>query len=433
MADPLSVAASVVGLISLGLQTTEYLYNFYTAYRDRDNDLAQTADRLGDLLQSLQILEEIVGTRKWRTDEQSILRKVEQSINRCQDVIRELEDEVQKFKKAPSDTLKKSITTTGRRLAYPFRRSTHQKLAEDVDDFRDDLSIALQALQLKEHQNTRNEIAELQITLKSVQAQNLAADVRHWLKAPDATIDFNIANTKKHPGTGQWFIKDSAYTDWLRRDNSFLWLNGFAGCGKSVLCSTAIQHTFRRQHIEVGNTVALAFFFFTFNDESKQDASAALRALLLQLCGQVHGLETDIASLKDSYNYGTPPVPTLLEHLRSAISRCRHVYILLDALDESPSEKARPEVLSMISAVRQWQLPGLHLLVTSRDNPDIRDHLESMPLSDEMGEVKLKNDGIQDDIFQFVSYQVENDPQLRRWGKQCEKIKTHLAEHANGV
>lgn len=39
-------------------------------------------------------------------------------------------------------------------------------------------------------------------------------------------------------------------------------------------------------------------FFFTFNDESKQDMSAALRALLLQLCGQVSGLEADLIHLK---------------------------------------------------------------------------------------------------------------------------------------
>src|SRR5205085_11269328 len=57
-----------------------------------------------------------------------------------------------------------------------------------------------------------------------------------------------------------------------------------SGCGKSVLCSTAIQYTFR--HRRSDPDVGIAFFYFTFNDESKQDESAILRALLLQLSGQ---------------------------------------------------------------------------------------------------------------------------------------------------
>ena len=46
--DPLSVAAGVAGLISLGPQTTDYLVKYYTAYCDRDDNLARIADQLGD-------------------------------------------------------------------------------------------------------------------------------------------------------------------------------------------------------------------------------------------------------------------------------------------------------------------------------------------------------------------------------------------------
>ncbi len=56
-----------------------------------------------------------------------------------------------------------------------------------------------------------------------------------------------------------------------------MWLNGFAGSGKSVLCSTAIQFALR--HRRSDPNVGIAFFYFTFNDESKQDVSAMLRAL----------------------------------------------------------------------------------------------------------------------------------------------------------
>lgn len=137
---------------------------------------------------------------------------------------------------------------------------------------------------------------------------------------------------------------------WLQQDNLFIWLYSFASCGKSVLCSTAIQHAFRHRQSSADSVAT--FFFFTFNDELKQDASAALQAPLLQLFGQVSGLEADLTCLKESYNHGTPPVPGLLDYLRQAVTRCHHVYILLDVLDESPVDSSRAEVLSVIDTIQ---------------------------------------------------------------------------------
>ena len=427
MGDPLSMAAGVAGLVSLGLQTTEYLVKYYTVYRNRDDNLARTADRLDDLLQYLRTIDDIVRTRTWRAKEKTILHNFEQSICHCEDVIYELQAEVRKLQKEPADTFIQKVRTAGRRATYPFRQSTLKKLDEDVDEFRDNISMALQALQLKEHQNTQDGIEEMKKVMLNAQAQNVAADIRHWLRAADATIDYNVACAKRHTGTGQWFIQSAAFTTWLQQDNSFLWLYGFAGCGKSILCSTAIQHTFRQQRSQPGS--ALAFFFFTFNDESKQDASAVLRALLLQLCGQIAGMDTDLARLKDSYNHGTPPVSTLMEYLRQAATRSRHVYILLDALDECPADKTRDDVLSAIQAIRHWSLPGLHLLVTSRDAIDIRQTLNV----EAQNTVSLKNENVSQDILHYVSHQVDNDPRLRRWGNHRETIKQYLAQRANGV
>ena len=195
---------------------------------------------------------------------------------------------------------------------------------------------------------------------------------------------------------------------WLQQENSFLWLYGFAGCGKSVLCSTAIQHAFRHARSQAGSTVA---FFFTFNDESKQDTSALLRALLLQLSGQITGFNAKLARLKDTYHHGTPPVPILTEYLRQAVNECRHVYLLLDALDESSAKTSRADVLSIIDTMRGWELPGLHLLVTSRDILGIREGLNI----EACNTVALKNPDIDKDILHYVSYQVEIDRQLKRW------------------
>ncbi|KAK5563056.1 hypothetical protein LTR43_011324, partial [Exophiala xenobiotica] len=380
---------------------------------------------------SLRNVDQIVRTRTWRPNEQSIVQSIERSITRSEDAINALQSEVHKFKKETTDDWRKKAVVVGRRAAYPFKRSTLEDLSDDVHDFQDNLSIALQALQLKEHQNTQSDIEEVNKIVKDIQARSGRADLRQWLKAPDATVNFNVAVAKRHKSTGLWLVQGPAYTKWLRQGNSFVWLYGFAGCGKSVLCSTAIQHAFRRRQSSVDT--AVAFFFFDFRDESKQDASAMLRALLLQLCGQVAGLEAELSRLKESNNHGIPPVSVLLEYLRQAVVRARHTCILLDALDESPIDISRAEVLSVIDTIQQWQVPGLHLLVTSRDVPDIRDHLQ-IPASQQTAEhISLKNDDVQQDISRFVAFQVDHDRQLQRWGDHREKIKDHLTQQAGGV
>lgn len=431
MADALGVAASVAGLVSLGLQTTEYLYKFYSAYKDRDEDLSKTTRRLGDLLQSLNVIDDVLQKRTWRPDEKTTLQSLENAIQQSEDVIQDLREEVKKLQKEPTTNVTTAMKTVGRRAAYPFRKGTLAKLDEDVGAFNENLNMALQALHLKEHQNTQRDIEEVRDLIKSVQAQHLTTGVRQWLKAPDATIEYNIACTKRHARTGQWLVQGPIFATWLQRDNSFLWLYGFAGCGKSVLCSTAVQYAFRQQCSVSGS--ATAFFFFTFNDESKRDASAFLRALLLQLSGPIPGVGAELQRLQDSYPNGTPPVPILMEYLRGAITRSSHVYILLDALDECPIATARQDVLTTIHTMRQWSLPGLHLLVTSRDLPDIRDHLHLHgPVNNEEF-VALNSDNMQQDIQGYVAYQVDHDPHLRRWGDHREKIKEHLAQRAKGV
>ncbi|OAG39695.1 hypothetical protein AYO21_06163 [Fonsecaea monophora] len=431
MGDPLSVAASVAGLLSLGLQSTEYLYKYYTACRDQHQDLAKIADQLGSLLESVQIIDEIVRTRTWRRNEQSILQSIENSITHSEEAIKGLQREVDKFKNEPNNDWKKKVVSVGRRAAYPFKRSTLEDLGDDVNEFRGNLLTALQALQLKEHQNTQGDIEEVNAIVKDIQARSVSAGLRKWLSAPDASVNFNAAVAKRHASTGQWLVQGPAYTTWLQQSNSFLWLYGFAGCGKSVLCSTAIQHAFRRRQSSADS--AAAFFFFDFRDESKQDASAALKALLLQLCGQIPGLEADLTRLKDSSNHSTPPVQVFLEYLRQGVARCRNVYILLDALDESPAGNSRLEVLSLIETMRQWQLLGLHLLVTSRDASDIRAYLQFPALPAGVEHIAMKNDSVQEDISRFVSFQVDYDRELQHWGSHRQKIKSYLVSHADGV
>ncbi|WDK17851.1 hypothetical protein CGRA01v4_09136 [Colletotrichum graminicola] len=426
MSDPLSVTGSVVGIISLGLQVTQSLYNYYTAINAQYSDVTHTARKLKDLLEILNCLQTHLSGRV-KVDGTHVLKNIESNIRQCEEYIQELQEESRKFEREPVDGIRTAIRATGRRLAYPFRESTLKKLDEDIDELVIHLSLALQLLQQDVTDRMQDEIEDTRAVLNLVRASQLSSEIRNWLKAPDASIDFNDACNKKNPGTGLWFIKSPSFVSWLEHPRSFFWLKGFAGCGKSVLCSTAIQHAFR--HRRFNPKVGIAFFSFTFADEGEKDTSAMIRALLLQLSSQLGVTNTALARLYERHRTTTPSDQAFLGCLRQLVRDFLDIYIAIDALGESPREKHRDAMLQALSDIRAWQEPGLHILVTSRDEIDIRDALGAMP--EEV--VVMKNDGIGKDIASFVSQHLRDNRRLRKWQKHYARIEQVLTEKANGV
>ncbi|KAL5002549.1 hypothetical protein BDV10DRAFT_191363 [Aspergillus recurvatus] len=427
MGDPLSIASGVAGLLSLGIQVTQSLIDFYSAYKDQDSDLIQITQNLGNLLVIFTALDDALQSHRLRIDDQDLLKSIDKSIWACNEIIKELEAECHKFQEASATGFKGRIQSAGRRVAYPFRKSTLQKLEEDISEIRENLSLALDVLQLKNNNKLQEEISELKLLLERINATHISSAIRDWLMAPDATSDHNVACEKHHTGTGLWFIEGHGFKTWLVERNSLLWINGFAGCGKSVLCSTAIQATLletqRRQD------VGIAFFYFSFRDESKTTASGMLRALLLQLSAQLKDKETDLQQLHAAYKPGTPPVEALLNSLQNTISRFHDAYILLDALDESPRDRQREGVLKVIQAMRQWHLPGFHILVTSRDQLDIRQSLK--PAYHQ--EIMMRNNETAKDIANFVSYQLSHDSKFQKWKARHAEIQDNLTKKSQGV
>ncbi|KAJ5896208.1 uncharacterized protein N7473_005607 [Penicillium subrubescens] len=414
--DRLSVTASVTGLLSLSIQVTESLVDFYTAYKEQDTVVARTTENLENLLVVFRSLGIILRNRQFRNNERELVQKINKAIQRCNRIIEELQSECDRFRDISVSGFKGQIRTAKCRAAYPFRKGTLQNLREDIREIRGNLSIALNLLELNDHRTTLDEISELKSLLKQMNASHISSTIRGWLIAPDATINHNAAYTKRHTGTGLWFIKSEHFTNWLTQHNSFLWINSFAGCGKSILCSTAVQYTFREKQHKQG--VGIAFFYFTFNNESKQDTSAILRALLLQLSGQFGDGDRDLKQLHDLHKSGTPSTQALIAYLERIVRRFHDVYILLDALDESPRGCRREGVLTIINEIRKY-----------RDEPDVR---ESLNLRDDQ-RIIMKNSEINRDITNFITCQLNDDSSLRKWETYHKQIRKALAESAQGV
>ncbi|RYP76840.1 hypothetical protein DL771_001576 [Monosporascus sp. 5C6A] len=391
----------------------------------------------------LETLRDGTKTRKFRADERKLLAYIESSVDECKGYISELQNEASRFKNKPPNPIPptnppkpkriahhlrrgvQSVIHMRGRITYPFRQCTLEKFDKNIDEILNRLSMSQQLLLQKDIRRIWDDNENVKAVLALIRTTQVSSEIRDWLKAPDLTVNFKEASAKRHPNTGLWFVDSLAFLSWPTEPNSFLWFNGFAGNGKSVLCSTAIQYSFRPR--QSNGRVGIAILFFTFNVDSKQDTSAMLPALVLQLSIQLNH-HTILEELRDSCCNSSPPAQTLKDCLRRLVHAFQDVYVILDALDESPRDKYQDDVLQSVIDMHTWSERGLHILATSRDLVDIRDEIEV--LADEI--ISMKVESIQKDITSFISQHLRESSRLRKWARHHERIESVVTERANG-
>lgn len=196
-----------------------------------------------------------------------------------------------------------------------------------------------------------------------------------WLDAPDPWTNYKKALKDRNPKTGLWFIGSNAYKDWKNTRESFLWLHGIPRCGKIILSSTILQNMLDQYHTK--SSSAVLFFYFDFNDTTKQQHEKMIRLLICQLFNH-----SEISVLKDMYvscfnGSRQPTIKGLLSILRQMMASMREIYIILDALDECAE---RGELLVDLEQMMDWNDTNSHVLATSRREMDIEEALT--PLGD---------------------------------------------------
>lgn len=155
-----------------------------------------------------------------------------------------------------------------------------------------------------------------------------------------------------------------------------------------------------------------------------------MRALILQLSGQGNTTASSpLSRLYDGCRKSTPRNQTLLDCLRRLSRSFEHTYIVIDALDESPRNEHRQDVLDILATMRGWMEPAIHLLVTSRDEIDIRQTLA--PSRDES--VAARNEASNKDIALYITTSLRDKPQLRKWKRFHGRIEATLTTQADGV
>ena len=124
-----------------------------------------------------------------------------------------------------------------------------QSLRRDVQTahIREVKGEILRAGEERETQQARwTETVKSQQLLESFITEQDLAKVDAWLSPADYRSNHTAALSLRHEKTGTWFIYGDEFQDWLRTNNSFLWLYAKPGASKTVLFAGVIDYLERR-------------------------------------------------------------------------------------------------------------------------------------------------------------------------------------------
>ncbi|KAK2797580.1 hypothetical protein FQN51_008375 [Onygenales sp. PD_10] len=424
--DPFSITGSAVGVISLGLTVCQGLVKYYQSWKDCPDDIKAMTDSIENLMESLRLIDHQLKSGHLKPD---LVSQVETSIKSCQDKMQDLNNELEKLKEeAGSGKLKQKLSIQSRRLQYPFKQPTIQRLGEKVSGLRGNISVALDALQI--HTSTvilekTKSVGDGVDLLTKTAIDEKKQKIFNWLNPPDPSSNYYDAHEKRQKDSGKWFLGGAEYSAWKQMPNSILWLYGIPGCGKTILSSSIIADVAACYR----QIPRIAFFYFSFGDKSKQSPGLFLSSLLKQLSAQAPETPQVLIDLYSRHNYGqqSPSIKDLMQTLREIINDAGQTYIIVDALDECDEWE---KLLEVIEQVYQWNIGNLHLLVTSRREKIIEDTFHGFVES----QVCLQTKHVDNDIGLLVREQLQTDRRLQRWPTESKrKIEQKLIDGANGM
>lgn len=175
----------------------------------------------------------------------------------------------------------------------------------------------------------------------------------------------------------------------------------------------------------------VAYFYFKFDSQEQSSPESMLRSLITQFSLHCIKIPTALESPFSANKERQPSSDALMQTLQQLIKDFPAAYIILDALDEC---KGRVELLQVLEEMASWQLDNLHIIVTSRKEPDIESSLESFV--DERNAVCLQSALVNEDIRTFICHKLSVDKRFKRWHKNEEvrrEVEKILMEKAQGM
>ncbi|VUC33350.1 unnamed protein product [Clonostachys rosea] len=170
MANPLSVAGSAVGVVSLGLRVTGGITEYIDALQSRDQYIESVRQKNDTLRKTLQIVEASLSRLQQQGDHQAAAQVVRECLDTSMKELKALEDLITELTVGnPSLPRRESkLKTQGKKLMYPFSRPKLEQLGTRLGHINAALQLALQTLGLSISQLSTEKLVTLEATSQAM-------------------------------------------------------------------------------------------------------------------------------------------------------------------------------------------------------------------------------------------------------------------------
>lgn len=268
------------------------------------------------------------------------------------------------------------VKNLGKRLLWPFKEKETNDALQRLHRLRGLLANAVginSALALKRIELKQESLAETVSHLSAAAEiqMDTAEDERiiSWicpLLSDGAFASLDNALNRRLPGTGTWFLESDMYKQWISSNSpSGIWITGLPGSGKTILCSSIIEHV--RQAASPDTPVM--FFFCDHRDSQKQTLENFLMSILKQLLAVAPAALQQVKTIyKANYQISDRPFnrDDYAPLVRELLHDLEEYFLILDGLDESSEGESIADFLENIFTNAEGRGDRFHMIFSSR-------------------------------------------------------------------
>jgi hypothetical protein len=249
--------------------------------------------------------------------------------------------------------------------------------------------------------------------------------VYQWLDGIDPSSLHHRACNQYEAGTGDWVLRSDDWKAWISGKKRALWIHGIPGAGKTVLTSHLIETIKRHCSDETTKKKNACVYYYCYFGHNIDEASPFLKWIVRQLC-----LIADVVpdKLYKLYKRGeSPSLIDLLQVLDEITETFDHIYIILDAIDESTPRLDLLRILRDLITDPRFQ--KIYVIATSREYIDIEESMKDISSA-----ISMSNPLLDQDIQLFVQAQLQSHPKLRLWPSSVRDMAMEaLSTKAKGM
>lgn len=428
MTDPLSVSASISGLVTLADIVFRRTYKYVKAVKKASKEISALSAEIGVLygiLTNLQLVSRQLEDETFEsTTRTHHIHSCYQTLEHVKSILDR--DDTSSLRDQKAETLK-------RKLRWPFASSEVKELILEIERHKTTLGLALNVdcmsglLQALSRQGqTRDTVDAIRTELKErheaetrIAIDKEKQEILKSFAKVDPRSNQEMSRKLRSPGTGLWLTEGHEFRRWLETKNARLWLYGIPGAGKTVLASSMIEEA-----LQINSpSTAVAYFYCDYKDTATHDLSNILGSLAQQFAKQD---EESFAKLEEFYKIHNPDHRVDLrydpEALLSLVKVATLVFdcamIIVDGLDECGTNA--PLVVESLTALNDGEDTTIKTIFLSRDEIEIRECLG--------GYTQVSIAARSSDLRLYVGAEIELRTRKKRLRIRDQSLKEHILE-----